>query len=883
MLSYAVGRNILSRASFHNVAEEVAFCASLGLGIIATTAFLMGLARVLYVELVMLLAVLAMLGSYRVLRDGLMRLRAAVAGASKASLARFAAAVMIAIALASFLSIPALYPPRHHDALSYHLALAKIYTAEHQVRPTPYLRFCVFPQHSEMLFTLMYALWDDISAQLTQFLAFILTALALFGWGTRWFSRRAGIWAAAIWLGTPFVVRMAGMAYVELGVALYATLAILSLETFLRTRQSVFVILAGVFAGFAAGTKYTALFLVLAVGVWMLGDAIVRRAWKPLALLIVGCSVTMMPWYAWNYAHTGNPVEPFMQSIFGSERSCWLPGDLESHQSNYEGRGAGTGFLDFLALPARLVNQPAAFRIEEPSRTLFLALPLTVLIALVDRSGARILLFVLAYLIFWFNSAQVVRYLFPVLPLVALLEGAAASRIALWLRLDRFKRMNAVVTLTLGIVLLIPSLQLVQAEVTQQGSPPVSESQREKFFTALTPAYPCFQWLNARRGSDYRLYAFFASNLAYFTDGTHMGDHFGPARYRDIDATSAAGLHRSLSALDTDYLLVLKGQGFHKDPERIQSFMAPLIIDAKAFTERFHLVCTAPDVYLFELQPEPYQLRRGPELIRNGGFEEGSGANPVNWAVSGHARREIDMNKSSSPRASVALWNKGRLSTQVNLDGGRVYLVTFRSSGDASGGMDVIFRWLDASKEPLMTQVETVETAMESKRTNLFLSAPLEAGFLELTFEGPFADRIRVEDVSMAHLISTPSDLVENLVDPEILVSIWRPEPMQASAVLGKGALIANPNPVPVCDGSGLGVTTLSWTVPPGVGAVEVRIGSVDGALFARTSRGSSQSTGKWATDGMKVFLQDRSGGRPLTSRNTIAMLEVGVDSKNCR
>ena len=84
----------------------------------------------------------------------------------------------------------------------------------------------------------------------------------------------------------------------------------------------------------------------------------------------------------------------------------------------------------------------------------------------------------------------------------------------------------------------------------------------------------------------------------------------------------------------------------------------------------------------------------------------------------------------------------------------------------------------------------------------------------------------------------------------------------------------ANPNPIPVTGAGVLGMTTISWTAP-GVETVEVHIGSTNGPLFAGGgSRGSAQ-TGLWVPDGMTFYLQDISGGKPLTAENSLATVVV--------
>ena len=93
----------------------------------------------------------------------------------------------------------------------------------------------------------------------------------------------------------------------------------------------------------------------------------------------------------------------------------------------------------------------------------------------------------------------------------------------------------------------------------------------------------------------------------------------------------------------------------------------------------------------------------------------------------------------------------------------------------------------------------------------------------------------------------------------------------------------ADPNPIQVCDGSGLGVTTLTYTAE-GPTAVQVRVGSPNGSggLLAHSGPKGVSKTGKWVTNGMVFYLQDASEGRTLTPDNTLATVTVKVTNLGC-
>ncbi len=91
-------------------------------------------------------------------------------------------------------------------------------------------------------------------------------------------------------------------------------------------------------------------------------------------------------------------------------------------------------------------------------------------------------------------------------------------------------------------------------------------------------------------------------------------------------------------------------------------------------------------------------------------------------------------------------------------------------------------------------------------------------------------------------------------------------------------SLTASPNPIAVTANAPAS-TTISWNAPD-VQAVEIHIGSPAGPLFVTGGNRGSAQTGAWVADGMTFYLQDVTGGNPLTSDYTLATLVVHLQAK---
>ena len=87
----------------------------------------------------------------------------------------------------------------------------------------------------------------------------------------------------------------------------------------------------------------------------------------------------------------------------------------------------------------------------------------------------------------------------------------------------------------------------------------------------------------------------------------------------------------------------------------------------------------------------------------------------------------------------------------------------------------------------------------------------------------------------------------------------------------------ANPNPIPVAPGSDVGITQLIWSAPSTVSNTEILVLAPNGVLFGAGGTSGVATTGPWVTAGMPFYLQNVTGGDPLTPQYTLDSLAVGL------
>lgn len=77
--------------------------------------------------------------------------------------------------------------------------------------------------------------------------------------------------------------------------------------------------------------------------------------------------------------------------------------------------------------------------------------------------------------------------------------------------------------------------------------------------------------------------------------------------------------------------------------------------------------------------------------------------------------------------------------------------------------------------------------------------------------------------------------------------------------------MVADPNPIPTCDGHPRGMTNIVWG---DAGPVRINIGSADGTLFGTANGAGSAETGNWVSNGMDFYLSDADNGDLLQVMN---------------
>lgn len=223
-----------------------------------------------------------------------------------------------------------LIPEITHDPLVYHLAYPALYKIHHGFVPMPFSFYASFPQTIEMLYLFGLSIGDEITSKAFQFGMAASLILIFLGAASRWFQeKRIGVWAALAFCSPPMIFFNVWNCMIDIGTTLFAFAALTMIAEATEAcresrtaRSRTLFILAGLFCGWAMGTKYTAfpLILLIPLAAWMAGRRMFSHDSRFLRYLIMfgmAAFLTVSPWIIRNVLVHQNPVYPFFGTKWG--------------------------------------------------------------------------------------------------------------------------------------------------------------------------------------------------------------------------------------------------------------------------------------------------------------------------------------------------------------------------------------------------------------------------------------------------------------------------------------------------------------------------------------------------------------------------------------
>ena len=208
--------------------------------------------------------------------------------------------------------IEGLAPPTDADSLAYHFALPKQFLAAGSVFFVPRAADGAIPLLQHMSYMLALGIGGERAMTLWAMLTGWSAAGVLYVLARRHVSRDWSLAVALLFLTTPAVIYGAGSGQVETRSAAFVLVATLAVMEARRTDHIGFAALAGLAAGFYAGSKYPGLLFIPLAGL----AVVLQRRWLPHGLAFTAAAlIAAAPFYLWHWWNTGDPFFPMLYGL----------------------------------------------------------------------------------------------------------------------------------------------------------------------------------------------------------------------------------------------------------------------------------------------------------------------------------------------------------------------------------------------------------------------------------------------------------------------------------------------------------------------------------------------------------------------------------------
>lgn len=451
-------------------------------------------------------------------------------------------------------------PVTARDALLYHLAVPKLWLRSGSINEIPWHEWSYFPLIlSNSYSALLYLGLEQFAAFYHFSYAFLAAALLSLFVYEQFSSARLSLLSFVFLLSIPLSMKLAAQPMADFGAALFFGLGALLLLRYLETERRILLLLGSLSLGLCLCTKYSAILAILILAALLVGYSVVqgrggRRIATDSATVFLLALLLFAPWLIKNALWTGNPVYPFLGSIFGGNEG--LPFFSGLSPLEHRLHGYGESFLEFLLIPFRTLffGRDADPRYFAGVFSPFLLLSLFVL-ARGERKH-RLLCGLLGFLVllYWYSSLflfyALVRYqLIILIPLVLL---SVAGLDSLGKRLSE-KGRGILLTLTL-LGLSAHSAWYFHTHAEAQGVMEYlgSEQSAEEYLNSRLSEYETIRYVNTELPRDSRVYLMFTGNRFYYYEPEVQGAYFSAEilqRFFAQPRVSGLGVEEGAAAL----------------------------------------------------------------------------------------------------------------------------------------------------------------------------------------------------------------------------------------------------------------------------------------------------------------------------------------------
>jgi len=492
------------------------------------------------------------------------------------------AAVVILVASMVVLSW---VPPVSKDELVHHLAVPKLYLKQGGMHEISFMPFSYYPMNLDLLYLIPLYFGNDILPKFIHFSFALLTAGLLFGYLKRRTGRGFALFGVVFFLSIPIIVKLSISAYVDLGVLFFSFASLLLLlkwaESGLKRK---FLILSGVMAGLAMGTKYnamvTAVLLTLFVPI-LSAPRIKGKFFRSLVQCLLFLSIALLvfsPWMLRNYSWKKNPIYPLYEHKFNPQKSPASGEDQAKDDSINAGLGvfvirAGMyheTWWEIALVPIRIFlegrdGSPKHF--DGKLNPFLLLLPVFAFWRMREeqeevRKEKKIMLafVVLFFAIAFFTSDLRIRYIAPIIPVLVVLSVMGTEKFYRAIGKERRGRRKkvafALLTVALALALAYNGRYVVaQFKEVEPFGYIAGTVSRDEYLDRHRPEYAAMRFINTHLPQNAKVMLVFLGSRGYYCDRSYVyGDEALGSVF--LISENAQEMHSKLKDMGVTHLLI---------------------------------------------------------------------------------------------------------------------------------------------------------------------------------------------------------------------------------------------------------------------------------------------------------------------------------------
>ncbi len=432
-------------------------------------------------------------------------------------------------------------PPHQYDSLVYHLPLAAAYVKAHGLVNIPWLLYSHFPQNGEMLFALSLLFKSDILAQMFMWVSFFLSVWWIFEIARLEIPMEAVILSILLLVTQTSVMLLSTSSYVEPLVMLWTTASVLSFLRWEEIRSSSsdsksWLILSAIFSGLALGTKYyagiTSGILGSALWIRVFFSPSHKKALKDATLFTAIVTILFSPWMIKNYFWGGNPFFPFFNALFKNSGSGWNLEIAHNYFNALAEYRSGLNYHHWVDFPVMLLTNSLHFGRGMDVlgglgwEILFWSLPLAIWFSRKNQFLKRLTAFSLLYLLIWFLTGVVLRFLIVLCPLLCLLAGNAFEKLK-----ERLSPLTKMVLTSAILIIILTHFLLflfVNFGVFEAGKVLLGVESRTEYLSQKLLYYPCAHYAAMRTKRNDKILIMGDQRSYYAPAGSIASSIFSP-------------------------------------------------------------------------------------------------------------------------------------------------------------------------------------------------------------------------------------------------------------------------------------------------------------------------------------------------------------------